>query len=270
MNHRRDPLPTDVDLLPELSAGYDATLDAGLQSIGLTLGAAAKQAIADHVRLLLAWNEAINLTAIRDQIAIAREHVVDSLTVVPLLADRPERAILDLGSGGGFPGLPLAIALRAERVLLVESVGKKARFLATVVDALELRPRVGVAATRAETLARDPHHRGRWPVVTARAVGPLAELLELAAPLSPSGGILVAWKRRRDDGDRGDGGPTVGTPGEWDAAVRAAGTLGWAVPVAHRVDAPGLADHVLVVVVKTAPTPPGFPRDPADRKRRPW
>ena len=293
MTNRREPLPTDVDALAPLPAAYDAALDAGLAALGLDLDPVAREAIADHVRLLLAWTEAINLTAIREPAAVALEHVVDSLTALPLLRQMDARALLDLGSGGGFPGLPLALALPAGRALLVESVGKKATFLGAALDALGLRPRFAVAATRAETLARDPHHRERWPVVTARAVAALPELVELALPLLAPGGVLVAWKRsividgRAAGADpAGAGGGRAGTGGADDepddvaplrrldlelaGAARAARALGGEAPTVVPVTVPGLQDHVLVVVAKTGATPSGYPRDPALRKRAPW
>ncbi len=259
MTRLRDPLPTDVSDLPALPTGYDDVLDAGLVALGLTLDAEARSAIADHVRLLLAWTAAINLTAIRDPVAAAREHVLDSLTAVRLLRARNAPDLLDLGSGGGFPGVPLAIALPRARTVLVESVGKKATFLATVVDALGLRPRVAVAATRAETLAADPHHRARWSTVLVRAVGPLAELAELGLPLLAPGGVIVAWKRRGDDGQAL--GAEIAAAGPLIAAL--GGGPPWIEPVA----VPGLLDHVLVVIEKVGPTPPAYPRDPATRRR---
>jgi 16S rRNA (guanine527-N7)-methyltransferase len=255
----RDPLPTDVTGLPPLPTGYDDVLVAGLAALGLTLDEPAREAIGDHVRLLLAWTAAINLTAIREPVAAAREHVLDSLVAVPLLRARNAPDLLDLGSGGGFPGLPLAIVLPRVRTVLVESVGKKATFLATVVDALGLRPRVAVAATRAETLAADPHHRGRWSTVAVRAVGPLVELAELALPLLAPGGILVAWKRRADDG--------AALVAEIAAAERLVGQLGGGRARIEPVAVPGLLDHVLVVIEKVGPTPTGYPRDPATRRR---
>jgi 16S rRNA (guanine527-N7)-methyltransferase len=260
---RRDPLPTDVASLPPLPAAYHATLDAGLVELGLSLDPDARSAIDDQVRLLLAWTAAINLTAIREPTAVARDHVLDSLSAVALLRSHGAKTILDLGSGGGYPGLPIAIAVPAERTVLVESVGKKANFLATVLDALGLRPRVAVAATRAETLAADRHHRERWDAVTARAVGPLAELIELGLPLAAPGGALVAWKRYGPTGE-------LGTDGELAAADRAAEVLGGGRPRLEPVEVGGLTDHVLVVVDKVAPTPAGWPRDPALRRRHPW
>jgi 16S rRNA (guanine527-N7)-methyltransferase len=212
--------------------------------------------------LLIAWNAAINLTSIRDPASIAVRHVVDSLAAVPVLLARRVngariRALLDLGSGGGFPGIPLAAVLLLERAALVESVGKKAAFLATAVEATGLAPRVAAVTARSEELARDPRHRERWPAVTARAVGGLDELVELAFPLLVPGGVLVAWK----------GGDIVE---ETAAAQRALAAMGGGQIEALTVAAKGLEAHRLVVITKRGRTADGFPRDPAARRRRPW
>lgn len=217
----------------------------------------ARAAIDGHVRLLLAWNEAINLTAITDPAAIARLHVADSLAAVPLIATLRHATILDLGSGGGFPGLPLAAVLPDARVTLVESVGKKSAFLATAVTALGLAGRVSVVTRRAETLPAS-----RWDIVTARAVGSLAELVELSLPLLVVGGHLLAWKR-------GD------LTAELAAGGRAAAALGGDAPtsVSYPVElaaAADLAGHRIVTIRKARPTPDGYPRDPATRRRQPW
>jgi 16S rRNA (guanine527-N7)-methyltransferase len=213
--------------------------------------------LADHLRLLLAWTAAVNLTAIRDPRAAVAAHVLDALAALPLLREHGVRALLDLGSGGGYPGLPLAIALPAERALLVDSIGKKARFLATAVTGLNLADRVEVAAVRAETLAADPRHRGRWPAVTARAVAALPELVELAFPLLAPGGLLVAWKRSEIEQERARAMPAL--------AALGGGTL----EVIH-VAPPVPAGHVLVVCRKTGRTPAGWPRPPVERVRHPW
>ncbi len=134
MNQEREPLPTRVRDLPPMTAGdlagLQSDLAAGLAGLGLSsLAPDVRTRLIDHVRLLLAWNEAINLTAIRSPEAALREHVLDSLAAVPVLRGRALDALLDLGSGGGFPGIPLALVLPARRTLLVESVAKKAAFL---------------------------------------------------------------------------------------------------------------------------------------------
>ena len=269
----RESLPTcvnDLEPLPEvywsaIRAGLPA-IEAGLHAIDAGLdpesGASAGlsetqlQSIGDHVRLLMAWNKAINLSGIRAPEMIARDQVIDSLTALPLLRRAGVEEFLDIGSGGGFPGLPLAVTLPARRALLVESVGKKARFLATAVEAAGLGDRVAVAATRAETLAADPRHRGSWQAVVARAVADMSELAELAMPLLQVGGLLLAWKKQpvNDELARADG-----------AIHQLRGRLIRLQPVIVS----GLEDHVLVVVEKLAETPREFPRDPAARRRRP-
>ena len=244
--------------LPAIEAGLH-TIDAGLDpESGASAGLSETQlqSIGDHVRLLMAWNKAINLSGIRAPEMIARDQVIDSLTALPLLRRAGVEEFLDIGSGGGFPGLPLAVTLPARRALLVESVGKKARFLATAVEAAGLGDRVAVAATRAETLAGDPRHRGYWQAVTARAVADMSELAELALPLLQVGGLLVAWKRQ----------PVNDELARADSAIhQLRGRLIRLQPVA----VPGLEDHVLLVVEKVAETPREFPRDPAARRRRP-
>ncbi|HJW22212.1 MAG TPA: 16S rRNA (guanine(527)-N(7))-methyltransferase RsmG, partial [Candidatus Limnocylindrales bacterium] len=236
----------------------------GLLALGLSLPATARNAIAAHVRLLLAWNEAINLTAITDPEAIATRHVVDSLTAASLLVGA--RRVLDLGSGGGFPGLPLAAALPHAHLTLVDSVAKKARFLEAAAAATGLARRVTVVAARAETVAasRPPGEPG-WDVVTARGVASLAELLELALPLLRPGGRLIAWKRGELAAELEAAGRAAAALGASDPTVRPASP-----PAASGRAIPGLEGHVLVEIRRIGTTPPGYPRDAAARRRHPW
>ncbi|HXI46587.1 MAG TPA: 16S rRNA (guanine(527)-N(7))-methyltransferase RsmG [Candidatus Acidoferrales bacterium] len=248
-------MPTDVDALPTLSPAYDRALDAGLAATGLTLPPDARSAIERHVRLLLAWNAAINLTGIVAPEAIATGHVLDSLTALPFLPLGP-LDVLDLGSGGGFPGVPLAAVRPDVQLTLVDSVAKKARFLEAAVGAAGLADRASVRAVRAEALAGT----ATWDVVVARAVGSLADLVELSMPLLRPGGRLIAWK-----------GAAIAD--ELPAARRAAVALGALPPTVHRAapdGPPDLTGHVLAVVVKRRPTPASYPRDPARRLRHPW
>ena len=252
----REPLPTSALDLPALPPLFEDTVRTALAELDLQLDATQFAAIDRFVRLLLRWTQAINLTAIREPEAVARDHIVDSLSAVPLLRDLGAAAVLDLGSGGGLPGLPLAIAMPSLRLLLVESVGKKASFLRTAVAAEPtLHGRIEVVAERAEALAMPGRERGRLGVVTVRAVGALAELIELAFPLLAVGGSLVAWKR--DPVDL-----------ELAAGRNAARALGGEVTV-HDVPVAALAGRRLIRVQKTRPTPPRFPRSPAERRSRP-
>lgn len=260
LNRQREPLPTSVAALPGVPLAYVTALDAALTvlaPLGVVPDSEARGILDAHVRFLLAWNAAINLTAIIDPAAIARLHVADSLAALPVIREAPCDSLLDLGSGGGFPGIPLAALMPATRVTLVESVGKKARFLEAVVAATGLAARAGVVGDRGESLAP-----GRWDVVTARAVAGLADLVELALPLLALGGRLIAWKRGE-------------IAGEMAAAGRAARMLGGTAPdwTAHPpaiAGEAGLEGHGVVVVRKTGPTPGGYPRDPGTRRRRPW
>ena len=265
MSQDREPLPSRVDGLPDLPAEALGALDQGLRDLDLaSLPEPLRAGLIDHLRLLLAWNQSINLTAIRDPESAVREHILDSLTAVPILRRRAIDAFLDLGSGGGYPGIPLALALPAQRTLLVESVGKKATFLSTaavlasesLVAAGHAGDGLDVFSGRAETLAADARHRERWPAVIARAIAPLAELAEIALPLVSRGGILVAWKRRPVDA-------------ELDAAEPGLRLLGGAAPMLYPITIEGLEDHVLVIVEKVKASPATYPRDPAQRRRRP-
>lgn len=233
---------------------FHETLDTGLGDLGLELRAEQRGALEAHVSLLIAWNEAINLTAIRDPSEIARLHVLDGLSGVAVLRARRADRLLDLGSGGGFPGVPLAVALDAE-ALLVDSTGKKVAFLQTVADAIPAT-RLAARHARAEELAGGDD-REAWPVVTARAVASLADLVELAFPLLKPDGVLVAWKRGAFDDELAPAQQATRALGGGRIEIVEAGTA-------------LLAGHRLVVVEKAGRTPPGWPRDPAARRRRPW
>ena len=174
----------------------------------------ARRSYEAHARLLRDWNAAINLTAIREP---ADDRPAARLRLAQRRAPRltelvaPGAILLDIGSGGGYPGLPLAAALPLSRVGLLDSVGKKARFLGVAGAAVGRHPgrgraRTGAAtdieaiAERAEDLAEEPDHRGAWDIVTTRAVGSLAEVVELSLPLTREGGSVVAWKREEERG----------------------------------------------------------------------
>jgi len=271
---RHDPLPTDPAQLSPLPAEFWQILERGADAMGIALRPALRAAIDTHVRLLMAWNAAINLTALRQPELIARGHVLDSLTgaaLVDRLLSRSAgagRSILDLGSGGGFPGLTVAFAVGAERGGLVDSVNKKAAFLraasaaasSAFTGAGEPAPIFDVLAERAEDIAQEQDHRAGWSVVVARAVGSMAELAELALPLLATGGHLVAWKRDA----QGE------LAAELEAARQTINAVGGSRPQVQRADPHGrlgLTGHVLVTIRKARPTPERYPRQPAERRR---
>lgn len=273
---RHPPLPRSVAGLPALDDAFWRIVDEGLAALSVDLTAGGRAAIDSHVRLMLAWNESINLTALRTPEQAARGHVVDSLSAVATCArlllgrrQAPPPSLLDVGSGGGFPGLPLAMVLKVERAALVESVGKKADFLRVAADAAmsaqrgagEPAPQVDVFAERAEDLAQLPEHRAAWDLVVARAIGSLAEVVELSLPLLAIGGHVVVWKLASEPG---------ALTAEIDGARGVLRAAGGSHPRVVRVDpggVAGLAGHVLVTVRKARLTPERYPRSPAERKR---
>jgi 16S rRNA (guanine527-N7)-methyltransferase len=250
----RAPLPSRVSETPELPPAARSALRAALPTLGVEPSADVVEALEGHLRLLLAWTAAVNLTAIRDPGEAVRLHILDSLTAVGVLRVRDVDAFVDVGTGGGYPGLPVALALPARRALLVESVGKKVRFVTTAIDALGVADRVEAWTGRAEALAADPAHRGRWPGVLVRAVADLADVAEVALPLLAPGGILVAWKRE----------PVAA---EVAAARTRIADLGGGRVHVERTEVRGLDGHRLVVVTKVGRTPDRYPRDPAVRAR---
>jgi 16S rRNA (guanine527-N7)-methyltransferase len=236
----RDPLPESLDDVPPFPASARAILADGIRVLGLdaTLDAGARAALEGHARLLLAWTEHVNLTGIREPDAVAREHLLDSLAGVTVLAEIEAPTVIDLGSGGGFPGIPLAIALPAARIRLVESIGKKARFLGVAVRELGLASRVEVDHVRAEALERAGV---AVDAVCVRAVADLGRLAALSAPLLVPGGRLIAWKR-------GD------VHAEIEAAGPALRAAGFDPPAVRDVPVAGLEDHRLVVATFGAPS----------------
>jgi 16S rRNA (guanine527-N7)-methyltransferase len=201
----------------------------------------------------LVAREPAAITSVRDPAEAADVHVADSLTALDLDIVRRAGRIADLGSGAGFPGLVLAIALPQARVALVDSVARKGRFLLHASAALELA-NTEVVIDRAETWSAG---LGRHDLVTARAVAALPVLIEYAAPLLTPGGALVAWKGRRSP------------PEEADGRV-AAGLLGMSAPAGYEREATARAAHrTLYVSTKIGSTPNGFPRRAGMARKRP-
>ena len=179
--------------------------------------------------------------------------MADSLAALEVDAVRDAARVADLGSGAGFPGLVLAVALPDARVAVVESVGRKCAFLDRAAAAAGLR-NVEVVPARAEAWEAG---LGLHDIVTARALAPLNVLVEYAAPLLRPGGQLVAWKGRREPDEEAD-------------AAAAADALGMSAPAVRPVEPPPGLDHRnLYLSMKLRPTPDGFPRRPGMARKRP-
>ena len=198
--------------------------------------------MARYLELLLATNRVMNLTRIADPDDAQIRLLADSLDLLRLIPENA-RTLVDIGSGGGVPGLPLAIARPDLRVTLVDATAKKVRFLDETVSAIGL-DRVAAVQGRAEELGRDPGHRDRYDVATARAVARLVSLVELALPLVRPGGVAILPK----------GAAAEEELKEARYAIRMLG--GQARPI---VD--GAVEGTRIVVIdKRKPTPEQFPR----------
>jgi 16S rRNA (guanine527-N7)-methyltransferase len=184
-----------------------------------------------------------------------RVHVADSLTGLEVPELRSATRIADLGSGAGFPGLVLAVALPGAKVDLIESVSRKTAFIERAADAGGITNATAVTA-RAEDLARG-ERRESYDVVTARAVGRLSTLAELASPLLEPNGVLIAWKGKRDEEEESQ-------------LDRASESLAMRPEQILDVgDRAGSKHRNLHVIRKSAPTPPNLPRNPGIAKKRP-
>lgn len=167
-------------------------LDRGLAELGLDLPAAARRALLDYLALLARWNGVYNLSAVRAPEEMLVRHVFDSLAVLPYLHGR---RLADVGTGPGLPGIPLALARPDLEVLLIDSNGKKARFLREAVRALGLSGRCEAMQARAEALAP----AAGYDTVTSRAFATLAEFVAASRGLLAPGGCWLALKGRRPD-----------------------------------------------------------------------
>jgi 16S rRNA (guanine527-N7)-methyltransferase len=197
--------------------------------------------------LLLDYNARFNLTAIRDIDGIRTRHFLDSLSLLQVLPASGSLRVVDVGTGAGFPGIPLKIMLPAIHLTLVESIGKKANFCQLVVDELGLSD-VRVLNTRAEELARQSGHREGYDFALARAVAGMPILAEYLLPLVKVGGTMVAQKGSS-------------AHAESQSAVRAFNMLGASLEKVIPVELPGVSDErYLVVVRKSSPTPALYPR----------
>jgi 16S rRNA (guanine527-N7)-methyltransferase len=224
--------------------------------LGLHLTRSQLSALSLYERELVDWNTRFNLTAIRDPREIHIKHFLDSLTCLMVIRETGVERLIDVGTGAGFPGIPLKIIYPKMQLTLVESVGKKAEFCRHVVKILDL-PGVEVVQARAESLGHDPSHREQYDWAVARAVAILPVLVEYLLPLVRMGGYMLAMK--------GESGPA-----EAHSAERALRVLGGHLRQLLPVALPGVAEErYLVVIDKVAATPDGYPRNVGVPAKRP-
>ena len=209
-----------------------------------------------YERELLDWNQKFNLTAIKDAESIRIKHFLDSFSCVMAWGANPPHHLVDVGTGAGFPGLPLKILYPAMRTTLIESVGKKAMFCEHIVRMLGLE-NVQVIKARAEEVGQKPEHREKYDCAVARAVAGMNVLSEYLLPLVRMGGTMLAQK--------GESGPA-----EVQSAEKVMKLLGGKLQQVIQVNLPGVADdRYLVIVNKSHATPPKYPRKPGVPMKQP-
>jgi 16S rRNA (guanine527-N7)-methyltransferase len=228
----------------------------GLQQLGLDPHDEQLLAAFESYRQeLLDWNTRINLTAITDPQDVLLKHFLDSLSLLQVYSN-PQARLLDIGSGAGFPGLPLKIVRPQWHVTLLEATGKKTLFLRHMVEMLQLRD-VEILHGRAEELAHKREYRATFDIVTARAVSALPTLLEYCAPYCRVGGVIVLPKK----GDLTD---------ELQQAKYTARHVGTQLIEDIAIDLPGLADGRRLLVWKQQKLcSPRYPRSGAAIAKKP-
>ena len=226
-------------------------LQQGLQTYGLNADKANQ--LLSFAEMLLEKNQVMNLTAITEPTDVARLHLLDCAAVLTM-ADLKNKTVIDVGTGAGFPGMPLQILEPTAKLTLLDSLNKRIGFLQEVCDALGLKTTRCVHG-RAEEYARD--HREQFDYATSRAVAALNMLCELALPMVKVGGAFLAMK-------------SVDCDEELRQAKSAIAQLGGSVESAQDYTIPGTdVRHRLVIIRKVKPTPPAFPRAFARIKKNP-
>ncbi len=240
----------DTQLLREYAAEY-----------GVTVSDAACQRLDRYAELLVEWNQRMNLTAITEPNDIVLKHFTDSLTALTVLSEKTGLSVIDVGTGAGFPGIPLAIVREDISLTLLDSLNKRLVFLKEVCDTLGIRAQLIHA--RAEEGGRNPKLREQYDVATARAVAAMPVLSEYCLPFVKVGGRFIAMK-----------GPDSDT--ELKAATRAVELLGGRVSEVKEISLPCLPhdgveqqERRLFVIDKEKPTPPRFPRQSAKIAKEP-
>ena len=231
-------------------------VDKELALLGLELPQGRLEQMSVYLDLLLDANQRVNLTAVRQHDAAWRRHIIDSLTILRLLESDGPGELIDVGSGGGLPGIPLAIARPEWSIGLLEATGKKVRFLRDCISQMGLRG-LRVVHGRAEEVGRDPAHRNHYQAAVCRAIGPMRELLEYTLPLVRIGGQVLAMKGpdiQKELDQAGDGLVKLG---------------GGAVEVLPAYPPQFKVNTVIVKIHKQHPTPAPYPRRPGLPRNEP-
>ena len=228
----------------------EKTLKEGLETLGLSLLEERQEKLCAFARAMLRQNEVMNLTAITEEPQVAKLHLLDSLTVL-CCADLTGKSLIDVGCGAGFPGVPLAIACPEARITLLDSLGKRVKWLEEILPQLGINAEC-VTARAEEAVAT---RRERYDFATSRAVARLNILLELTAPYVKVGGAVLAMKG-------------TAAKEELSECAGAIKKLGLTLEEIREFPVDGTS-HAVIVLRKIAPTPKQYPRRYAKIKQSP-
>jgi 16S rRNA (guanine527-N7)-methyltransferase len=231
-------------------------LKSGAERLGLNLTPLQLKKFEDYYRQIIDWNKRINLTNITDYEEFQVKHFLDSLSLALVINFNRELDIIDIGTGAGFPGIPLKIVFPNIKLTLLEATVKKTKFLEQVVSDMGLK-NAGIIAERAETVAHDTKYREKYDVVVSRAVAALTTLAELMLPFCSIGGECIIQKK-------GD------ITSEIKQAEKAVAIMGGKLRGVKAVELKELDDtRWLVILDKVRPTPDNYPRRPGMPGKRP-
>ena len=217
------------------------------EKMGIPLSEEMADRFMTYLSLLLEWNKKMNLTAITEEKDVVQKHFADCLSILPHLQLAEHPRVLDVGTGAGFPGIPLKIACPSLDITLLDSLQKRLSFLEEVTDTLSLSD-VSFVHARAEDSGQNPLYREQFDLVVSRAVAHLSVLGEYCLPFLQVGGILAALK-----------GPDVKT--ELAESTHALAVLGGRIQNVIDIEIPFTdLEHKLVLIEKTIPTPKQYPR----------
>ncbi|MFC1906055.1 16S rRNA (guanine(527)-N(7))-methyltransferase RsmG [Chloroflexota bacterium] len=209
-----------------------------------------------YYKELITWNRRTNLTAITNYEDVQIKHFLDCLTLIPYVKLNKGTQVIDIGSGGGFPGIPLKISYPDIELALIESTGKKAQFLKHLLSALEIDG-VEVIQGRAEEIASHPKYREQYDIAIIRAVGTLSTVLELTLPFCKIGGLSISFKK-------------AGIDDEIKHAQNISEILGGLFDSTHEINKSIFPDkRQLVFFRKVSPAPSKYPRKPGIPSKRP-
>jgi len=232
----------------------------GAGKLGIEFNARQVKQFELYYQELIEWNKKINLTAITDYSSVQVKHFLDSLTITLALPDeqveRTDFNIIDIGTGAGFPGVPLKILFPKTQLVLIEPTTKKTAFLHHIIHKLALE-NVEVLNIRAEEAAHLLNYREQFNLVLSRAVALLPTLVELTLPFCQIGGRFIAQKK----GEIGQ---------EINKAEKAIGILGGKLDQIRQIELHEFDEvRYLIIIDKICPTPIKYPRRPGLPKRRP-